>query len=333
MALTSVSNKWAIMVARTLEAAGLDAADIFRQAEVDYGKIENEEPSYSPDEISRVWMTASQVSGKEAIGLNMSKIKLFDAFGTLSYSMLASNNLKDAVDRLIRYQKIFGDSTKVALEMEDRGARIILDTDAYELPPAHQGFDGVLAIFVDQARWLSKGTKGPLEIEFNRSEPKDLETYQTFFQCPLKFSAPRYSVLVSHEDFNQPFSTSNEVIAEAHDRLIQGILEKMGKNSLAEAVKEQIIEQLPEGEPPLKQIAEHFNVSSRTLQRRLKAEGYNYQSLMEEVRQKLALDYVLNSSLSVQRIAYLLGFSEHSNFNRAFKRWFGKSPSAFRSEA
>ena len=71
-------------------------------------------------------------------------------------------------------------------------------------------------------------------------------------------------------------------------------------------------------------------MSLRSLQRKLLEEGTSYTRLLEETRRDLAKNYVENSTLSLNEIAYLLGFSEQANFTRAFRRWYATSPSAYR---
>lgn len=91
-------------------------------------------------------------------------------------------------------------------------------------------------------------------------------------------------------------------------------------------VRASIIERLPDGRPNQEDIAQTLNTSLRSLQRRLKDEDTNFKALLTETQQKLALHYIKNSSRTIGEITYLLGFSEPSNFTRAFKRWTGKSP-------
>ena len=73
-----------------------------------------------------------------------------------------------------------------------------------------------------------------------------------------------------------------------------------------------------------------LHVSLRSLQRKLKEEDTSYKDLLEETRRQLALQYLRDSRRSIGEITYLLGFSEPSNFTRAFKRWTGKSPVQYR---
>jgi AraC-like DNA-binding protein len=95
-------------------------------------------------------------------------------------------------------------------------------------------------------------------------------------------------------------------------------------------VKAAIANELPSGQPNDKDIAKMFCMSSRTLQRRLSAEGTNFSQMLDAVRRYLAEQYVTDPSLSLTEISFLLGFSRLSSFSRAFRRWTGQSPSAAR---
>ncbi len=89
---------------------------------------------------------------------------------------------------------------------------------------------------------------------------------------------------------------------------------------------------LPKGEANVDQVARELGVSRQTLYRRLKAEGVTFEELLDETRKRLALNYLKREKLSVKAVAYKLGFSDPAAFSRAFKRWTGSSPAAFRTQ-
>jgi AraC-like DNA-binding protein len=78
-------------------------------------------------------------------------------------------------------------------------------------------------------------------------------------------------------------------------------------------------------------VARQLHMSESTLQRRLAREGCRYQQLLDQVRYRLANEYLLSTTLPVAEIACLLGFSDSANFRRSFKRWSNTTPSAMRS--
>jgi AraC-like DNA-binding protein len=101
-------------------------------------------------------------------------------------------------------------------------------------------------------------------------------------------------------------------------------------DSLAGRVRKCLIARLRDGEPEQPTIARALGLSERTLQRRLRAEHTTFAALLDQVRSELASMYLLDPQLAVFEVAYLLGFSEPSAFNRAFRRWTGKTPREFR---
>jgi len=130
---------------------------------------------------------------------------------------------------------------------------------------------------------------------------------------------------------NTPLSTAQPELARLNDQTVIDYLARCEHSNLAMQVRAKIIEGLPDGRPSQGDIAQTLNTSLRSLQRRLRDEDTNFKNLLSETRQQLALQYMRDTSRSIGEITYLLGFSEPSNFNRAFKRWTGKSPGEFRS--
>ena len=77
-------------------------------------------------------------------------------------------------------------------------------------------------------------------------------------------------------------------------------------------------------------VARAVGMSERTLYRRLAEDGLTYQSVLEKTQRSLAENLLSKSAFSIAEVAFLTGFSEQSSFTRAFKRWVGLSPGAFR---
>ena len=94
-----------------------------------------------------------------------------------------------------------------------------------------------------------------------------------------------------------------------------------------------VIGALPHDGAGLNAAARALGMTSRTLQRRLRERDLVYARLVDEVRRRLSSKYLADANLSLGEIAYLLGYSQSSAFNRAYRRWTGRSPSADRRRA
>ena len=101
----------------------------------------------------------------------------------------------------------------------------------------------------------------------------------------------------------------------------------------ATRVQDEVLRAMPEGEISAERIARRLGLHARTLQRRLAAEGTTYAAVVERARRTLAERHLAESRLSVGEVAFLLGYSEPSVFHRAFRRWTGQTPAAFRRAA
>jgi len=97
-----------------------------------------------------------------------------------------------------------------------------------------------------------------------------------------------------------------------------------------ESLQDIIVESLSHTCPTLNSVAKQLNMSSRALHRRMESRGMNFKQFLQQTREKLAKLYLKDPSLSLNEIAFLLGYSEHSAFTRAFKQWFGVTPKEFR---
>ncbi|MDP5171705.1 MAG: helix-turn-helix transcriptional regulator [Bacteroidia bacterium] len=127
--------------------------------------------------------------------------------------------------------------------------------------------------------------------------------------------------------------TNNPRLLQLFDRHALAFLNKQPDgDSFANRVNKILVDQLREDSPGIEFVADHFSMSVRSLQMKLKAEGTSYQKLLNNIRKDLAIAYLQERKVSKGEIAHLLGFSEISVFSRTFKKWTGKSPSEFQAE-
>jgi AraC-like DNA-binding protein len=97
-----------------------------------------------------------------------------------------------------------------------------------------------------------------------------------------------------------------------------------------ESVRKMILDSLKDGTPQLRRVADAFGLTPRTLERRLYRDGVDFTKLLDDARRRLAMDLLRDSKKKLTDIAHLLGYSEVSSFNRAFKRWTNSTPANFR---
>jgi AraC-like DNA-binding protein len=128
-----------------------------------------------------------------------------------------------------------------------------------------------------------------------------------------------------------PLAGASRELAQHNDQIVMQYLEKLNRDDIVNRVRAHIVTGLSGGNFSRVVIAASVNMSASTLQVKLARAGQSFQQMLDETRHELALGYIEQSRLLITEIAFMLGFSDLSNFIRAFKRWTGKSPTEFRS--
>jgi AraC-like DNA-binding protein len=173
----------------------------------------------------------------------------------------------------------------------------------------------------------------PVRVILQRPTPPCADRFNTFFAAPIEYEAPDNRLCFEPHLVNQPLMTSHPELARINDQTVIDYLARFDRSNITMKVRARIIEQLPGGTPHQVSIADDLHVSLRSLQRKLKDEETTFKILLEDTRRELAMQYLREEHRSVGEIAYLLGFSEPSNFTRSFRRWAGCSPAEFRKTA
>jgi AraC-like DNA-binding protein len=175
-------------------------------------------------------------------------------------------------------------------------------------------------------RWVTNRDLRPLALELRFPPPADVRPYQDAFKCPLRFNAKANALLFARADAMASLPTAHPLLAEVHERVASEHLQRLDPARISGRVRAAIIRRLPDGEPRRTDIARALEMSERSLQRRLEAEGTSFVQLLDVTRRELAQQYLGQTDLSLADAAFLLGFADQRSFFRASKRWFGTSP-------
>jgi AraC-like DNA-binding protein len=172
----------------------------------------------------------------------------------------------------------------------------------------------------------------PVRVSFKHDPPRDLKSYQDAFQCPILFNQSENYISYKTSDLDtrtaKADASINNFLVERVEEETKGI--EVGSSKIALDVEKLIQNALPSGIPSIEHVGRHVGMSSRTLTRRLSESGSSFRDLIKKTQEGISKDLLLNTSRSIGEIAFQTGFSEQSAFNRAFKRWTGKSPVEFR---
>lgn len=324
----------AMFAARMIDQASptLDRAALFRSCGLD--------PSVPPGPTDMVSDTAyytllETIAEHETpdIGFHVrvsQSVRCAD-FGAVGLAWKSAPDLRRSFQRMDRYTRLF--NTASEFELVENGDTYLWTHTRTE--PARPGMylsnEGALATYVTICREATGPQNRPQSVQYRHQALGSQKALEAHFRCPVIFGADIDAIVLPAERLDRPNLVGDQSIW----RFFSAHLEEMlpdEEEPFERRLVLQIADMLSDGVPALADVASSLGMSTRTLQRRLADHGATYQSLVNQARLELAQSLMSETGYSLAEIAFLTGFSEQSAFTRAFKRWAGKTPGAFRSE-
>jgi len=247
------------------------------------------------------------------------------AFPLLDYLVVTSDTVGEGLKQLGRYLRIVGTPASVHVRDDEDPVRVVVDR-----PGSDFGVELNVAIPLFHMRREAAGGLTLLHASFCHA-PRDVDEFERMFGCPVRTGATWNGFALSREACALPLRRRDPALRALLERQANRVLSRLPRtDDVAVQVRRALASLVAGGDTRIERVARDLGASRRTLQRRLAATGVSYQDLLDESRREAAERYLSESPLSIAELAYLLGYSEPSAFHRAFKRWFGRSPLAFR---
>lgn len=312
-----------------LDAAGLDVAALADQ--------DNRIPVAAYQALIAAAMAAT---GDTALLLRHTLTSRLETISVVGQIVHHSASLPHSIDQLNRYLRLMADNDALAGRdrfalVQERGEVWIVD----HLPvagPDYIGIEASFARFISEFRRSFPDQTFELEMQVSYAPPPHVDDYPELFRVPVTFNATRNALRIDPVWLSDEtaFEPGNAYVFGVFTRHADTLLQELAtRDSLRARIEAHILPDLHEGTLSMDKVARDLGMSRQTLYRRLREEGVTFAELHDDLRQRMARDYLTARKVSVNETAYLLGFSEASSFVRAFKRWTGQSPSAFRESA
>jgi AraC-like DNA-binding protein len=319
-----------LVLVRLVELHGIDPQGFMRECGIESSLLRDPNARI-PSRLADIALTrAMALIPDPAFGLRAAECWHPSNLGSLGYAWLSSRTLHTGLKRIERFGRILG-TVIYQCRDEPAGLRFTYDHRRGDAPHAHVLTDCALSIVVDMCRKNFGAKLNPQTVTLRRPPPDDPKPYLDFYHCPVQFGAVEDSFVLPHKIVEKPLSSANHEIAALLDGILIRQLATLTDTDIVSRYKHYLLQHLTSGEPTEQGLAQALGMSRRTLQRKLNAFGVTYKSVLDATRYDLALQYLEDPARSVTDITFLLGFSEQSAFSRAFKRWSGKTPTAFRS--
>ena len=316
---------------RTIESYGIDPRVLIDESDYTPGREGRAHFRLSFEDYDRLRSEAGDLIDDPAIGLVSARHIHPSHLGALGYAWLASSSLLTALRRIQRYGRMFNDMESWRMEEGEDEVKMTLKLSAPIRRP-HEVADAYLAGLIALCRLNYGQQLNPDQVTLMRPIPGDPGPWFSFFRCPVDFGSDANRLVLSRTKATKPLSGSDPQLAALHEEVIERYLASLDRGDILNRARVEIIDQLPSGDLTEDSVAEALHMTKRTLHRKLQEHGETFRSLLAGVRKSLVTGYLGDPDLTLTEIAFLLGYSDASSFSRAFRRWFGTSPSAARSE-
>ncbi|MFH8748665.1 AraC family transcriptional regulator [Streptomyces rimosus] len=335
--------------------AGLDTVPLLQAAGISPLLLGDDRARVAADRFARLVKELHRTTDDEFLGLGPRPSRR-GTFAMMGLACVGCPDLGTALERAVRFYGLFPGGPEMAVTMPCRNgephtpdrdnqdnrdasparpAEFSLLSDLRPYPEGTFLAESVLIIWHRLSSWLI-GRHIPLsDVCFVHPAPAHAHEYELLFDCAVRFGAPRTAAVFDARWLAAPVVQDEAALAAMLRRAPADLLSRQEygttftervRRTLAPALRSPGPARLPEAA----EVAARLAVSPATLRRRLQAEGTSYQRLKDAVRRDAAISALAAGREPIAALAARLGFSEDTAFHRAFRRWTGTTPGAYR---
>lgn len=325
----SVSVELVHEALQTALLRNFDIGEVLKFSGLDPEILRSSKARISAEKYARLWIGLADLMDDEFFGLDSHGMRR-GSFSLMTRAAVSSANLEHALRRTLRF---------LHATLDDFHGELVVDGDVAKIK-IHDGGTmrrlfayGTFFILVHGlACWLVHRRIVLKELKFRCSSPRDDSHYRTRFCDQIFFNSEETSISFLRKDLElkvvETQASVESFLAEAPANLL---VKYRNDASTTAKVRRYLRNLNPRDWPELERLATKLNLSGTTMQRRLHQEGMSYQVLKDDLRRDIAIDLLSDPTTTVADVAHRVGFQETSAFHRAFKKWTGLSPGAYRT--
>lgn len=327
--LAKMSGRWTQYGVQGLEAVGVDVKEICRKVGLSYEAASDPAAWIDFGKFVLLWSHAVRATGDPNLGLHAAQRFEPVARDLLSHLLMSCNTLGEGMARATGFFDLAGDT--VGARLISRPTEKVFRLAQRE--PDHSAWaEFRLAAYWRFAETAAQRKLALAEVRFrhpDRGASRDL--YDQVYGCPVKFSAIENSLVIPEELLSIPLPHASEETARAIEKAAAHAGLRTKSPRLESRVRLLVRSNMPHGDHSESAIARALHMSERTLKRRLADDDCSFTELVDDIRQRLALDLVMTTSAPLKDIARQVGYSSPGSLVRAVKRWTGQTPAALRA--
>jgi AraC-like DNA-binding protein len=333
MAELTVSAGLAFGLVELAVSKGADRVALLKRAEISESHLADLDNRIPFPRYVALMRAGKELSGDPALALHYGETNDLSQISVVGLIGNASETMGEALAQLNRYGRLVvefdGGPDRFKVAVEPSGVWMI---DTRENPNDFPELtESTFARMICGPRQFGLAQTAKA-VQVTHPAPAYRDEYERIYGAPVTFDSARNAVRIdegvaAHRIQLQPRYTFG-ILSQHADALLKNLENSKTARGRVESL---LLPVLHKGDANMDAVAQMMAMSRQTLFRRLKDEGTSFEKVLDDLRHRLALDYLRGRKVSVNETAYLVGFSEAAPFSRAFKRWTGKSPREFQS--
>jgi AraC-like DNA-binding protein len=314
-----------------VEAAGVRADGFLHEAGVPPEQLANSYGWVEVAELDRIIGRAVELTADSAFGLHWVERSPLMKFDLLAMITANAPTLREALDCLLQFQSILFERPELQImECAERVQLRVLPLASTELALRVRTEVAILG-FVRLMRYVGAPTAAVRRIAFSHRAPSYVHEYIRLFDGRARFGQTHSGIEIDPAWLDRRLHHANvelhRLLTIEGQRVLANIHGSDGYAGQVRAYLRSVFPRLPQ----MREAVRALGMSERSLRRRLSEEGWSYSTILQETQLLLAQQLLGDPTRSIQQIGADVGFTSTTAFHRAFKRWTGESPAAFRS--
>ena len=311
-----------------LEMIGVKVGEALKESGVPEDLFSRQKPMLDEADYYRFMNAVGKQITDPKLPIAIASADNIESFSPPIFAAFCSKNGRMCIERLSRYKRIIA-PMRYEVSEEDGRLKLVIEASSDELMMPQFLVETEMVFIINIIRKATKSDISPIEVLMQN--PVTDGEFKNFTGCDVT-KAEENALVFTVEDMERSFISFNEGMWEFLEPELQKRLYEMEKDdSFSAKVRSALTELLPGGSGTVEDVAEKLGVSKRTLQRKLTEESTSFQKQLNGVRELLAKNYIRNTDMSSDDIAFLLGYQELNSFLRAFNTWTGMSVSEFKA--
>jgi AraC-like DNA-binding protein len=308
---------------------GLQRDELLSYASLSPALLQQQGSRIAPKQLARLMLKIMRDGDDEFLGLTTQPCRL-GIFGLLCERLIQCSTLLQAMQETKRFYDLIDRGIRFELVETADEIHVTIIREKPELDIQHVLIEYLLIVWHRFPSWLI-GQVIPLrKIQFDFSEPDHVEEYRLLYPGPREFNAASNTLIWPKNILLQPIHRTPEQLKRY---MTQIPLQWFRQQRFSDHQTERVMQLLEQSANPhlttLEDIAEQLHMTSRTLRRKLTAEGSRFQQMKDDLRRDQAIYWLSQEGVSINEAGQNVGYTETASFIRAFKGWTGMSPGRY----